>query len=103
MTRDGYKAIRKALLVHADICELQNCPVCIFEIEARGYKYSPTNLSNTSLISSDVIAKPLHKTKKVSFARETVFNLQANSALFDFKRMHQALAASTSLIETHML
>ena len=104
MTRDGYTATRKALRSHADICDLPNCYICTFGIEARGYKYSPTNISNTSLISNDVIAKPLHKKKKVvSFAKDTIFNFQANSALLNFTKLHQAMAASSSLLETNML
>ena len=104
MTRDGYTATRKALRSHADICDLPNCYICTFGIEARGYKYCPTNISNTSLISNDIIAKPLHKTKKVvSFAKDTIFNFQANSALLNFTKLHQALAASSSLLETNML
>ena len=54
MTREGYTATRKALRSHADICDLQNCYICTFGIEARGYKYCPTNISNTSLVTNDV-------------------------------------------------
>ena len=104
MTREGYTATRKALRSHADICDLQNCSICTFEIEARGYKYCPTNISNTSLITNEVHTRPLNRTKKiVSFAKGTIFHVQANSALLNFTRIHQARAASSSLIETNLL
>ena len=103
MTRDGYTATRRALRIHADICEVQNCPVCKFEIEARGYKYNPTNILNTTLITNEVHARPLFRKKTVSFAQGTIFNVQANSAILDFKRLNQAWASSSSLLETNLL
>ena len=103
MTRDGYTATRRALRIHADICEVQNCPTCKFEIEARGYQFSPTNILNTTLLTNEIHTRPLITKKTVSFAQGTNFNVQANSAILDFKRINQAWAASTSLLETNLI
>ena len=69
MTREGYRATKKALRSHAAICDLENCYICTFGVEAKSYKYCPTNISNTLLVEKDVLTKPLNRTKKVvSFA-----------------------------------
>ena len=59
MTRDGYAATRRALRIHAGICKVQNCPTCKFEIESRGYQFSPTNILNTTLIKDEIHTKQL--------------------------------------------
>ena len=59
MTRVGYAATRRALRIHAGICKVQNCPTCKFEIEARGYQFSPTNILNTTLITDEIHTKQL--------------------------------------------
>ena len=64
MTRDEYAAARKALRTHASICNVQSCPTCKFEVESRGYKFSPTNILNTTLIKDDIHTKQLI-TKKI--------------------------------------
>ena len=93
MTRNGYAATRRALRIHADICKVQNCPTCKFEIEARGYQYSPTNILNTTLITNEIHTRPLITKKTVSFAQDTIFHVQANSAILDFKKLNQAWEA----------
>merc|ERR1712030_21392 len=103
MTRDGYSATRRALRSHASICEVQNCPTCKFEIESRGYQFSPTNILNTTLIKNEIHTKQLITKKSVSFAQGTNFSVQANSAILDFKRINQAWTASTSLLETNLI
>ena len=59
MTRSGHGAIRRALRIHADICKIQNCTTCQFEIEARGYKFNPANILNTTLLKDEIHAKQL--------------------------------------------
>ena len=103
MTRDGYAATRRALRLHADICKIQNCPTCQFEIDARGYQFNPANILNTTLLTDEINTKQLLTKKSVSFAQGTNFNAQANSAILDFKRINQAWTASTSLLETNLI
>ena len=88
MTRDGYAATRRALRIHASICKVQNCPTCKFEIESRGYQFSPTNILNTTIIKDEIHTKQLITKKSVSFAQGTNFNVQANSAILDFKKIN---------------
>ena len=104
ITRQGYNATKKALRGHAAICELQQCCICTINEKAKNYKYCPTNIYNTSLIENDISTKPLHRTKKaVSFAKDTTFKFQANSAFINYAKIHKSMAACCSLVETNML
>ena len=103
MTRDEYAATRKALRTHASICKVQSCPTCKFEVESRGYLFSPTNMLNTTLIKDQTHTKQSTTKKSVSFARDTSFNVHSNSAILNFKKLNQAWTASTSLLETNLI
>ena len=100
MTRDGYAATRRTLRLHADICKIQNCPTCQFEIDARGYQFNPANILYTTLLTDEIHTKQLITKKSVSFAQGTNFNAQAT---LDFKRINQAWTASISLLETNLI
>ena len=73
MTREGYNATKKALRSHAAICDLQQCYICTFNVEAKSYKYCPTNISNTSLVENDVLTKPLNRQRKLLALLKTLF------------------------------
>ena len=103
MTRDEFAAARKALRTHASICNVQSCPTCKFEVESRGYKFSPTNILYTTLIKDDIHTKQLITKKSVSFAKDTSFRVQSNSAIINFIKINQAWISSTSLIETNLI
>ena len=104
MTRDLYKATRKALRDHNSICDLENCYICDFSIEAKSYTFCPTNIRNTSLVTNDVLTRTLNSKKKVvSFAKDTIFHYQVNSATLNYTRVQQSTAANCSLLETNLL
>ena len=104
MTREGYKAIRKALRSHNAICDLENCYICDFSIEAKSYSFCPTNIKNTSLVTENVLTKKLNRQKKVvRFEKDTVFHYQVNSATLNYTRVQQSIAANCSLLETNLL
>ena len=104
MTRDLYKATRKALRDHNSICELEKCYICDFSVEAKSFTFCPTNIRNTSLVSNDVLTRPLYSKRKiVSFAKDTIFHYQVNSATLNYIRVQQSTAANCSLLETNLL
>ena len=97
MTRDLYK-------YHNTICDLEKCYICDFSIEAKSYTFCPTNIRNTSLVTNDVLTRPLNsKRKVVSFAKDTIFHYQVNSATLNYTRVQQSTAANCSLLETNLL
>ena len=102
-TRDEYSATRKALRTHAGLCKVQGCPTCNFEVETRGYKYNPTNILYTSLVKDDIHTKRSITKKSVSFAKDTIFRTQSNSAVINLIKLNQAWISSTSLIETNLI